>query len=47
MDNIVGVNNPYGLVQQAGRKSRRTYRKKRTMRRKTKRSFGKTRRYRK
>jgi hypothetical protein len=36
MDNIVGVSNPYGLVQQAGRRTRRrNYRKKRTMRRKT------------
>jgi hypothetical protein len=36
MDNIIGVNNPYGLVQQAGRKRRRrTYRKKHTLRNKT------------
>ena len=41
MDNIVGVNNPYGLVQQAGRK-RRTYRKKH---RKGKKNLRKTRKY--
>lgn len=34
MKNIIGVSNPYGLIQKAGK--RKTYRKKkRTMRRKT------------
>ena len=45
--NIIGVKNPYGLVQQAGRRKRRTYRKRRTSRSKARRAFGKTRRYRK
>lgn len=40
MNNIIGVSNPYGLVQQAGRK--RSYRKK-TMRRKGRRALRKTR----
>lgn len=36
MDNIIGVANPYDLIQQAGKRRRRkTYRKKRTIRRKT------------
>ena len=36
MDNIIGVANPYGLIQQAGkRKRKRTLRKNRTLRRKT------------
>ncbi len=34
---IIGVKNPYGLVQQAGRRKRRTHRKKRTLRKKTRR----------
>lgn len=38
---IIGVKNPYSLVQQAGRR-KRTYRKK-----KVRRTFGKTRRYKK
>jgi hypothetical protein len=32
---IIGVKNPYGLVQQAGRRKRRTHRQKRTLRRKS------------
>lgn len=32
---VIGVNNPYGLIQQAGRRKRRTHRKKRSLRRKT------------
>jgi hypothetical protein len=34
MSNIIGIFNPYGLIQKAG-KRRRTYRKKRSSRRKT------------
>lgn len=34
---IIGVKNPYGLIQQAGRRKRRTHRKKRTLRKKTRR----------
>lgn len=45
MNNIVGVSNPYGLVQQAGRRSRRrTYRRKHTSRSKAR---LRTRKYRK
>ncbi len=44
MDNIVGVSNPYGLVQQAGRRRRRTYRRKHKSRSKARLS---TRKYRK
>ena len=36
MADIIGVKNPYGLVQQAG-KRRRTYKKRKSMRRKTRR----------
>ena len=39
---IIGVRNPYGLIQQAGRRKRRTYKKKRNLRSK---SLKKTRRY--
>jgi hypothetical protein len=38
MNNIIGINNPYGLVQQAGK--RRTYRKKGSRRK-----YRKTRKY--
>ncbi len=31
---IIGVKNPYNLIQQAGRRKRRTHRNKHTMRRK-------------
>jgi hypothetical protein len=41
---IIGVKNPYSLVQQAGRRKRRTYRKKNTLRSKT---LRKTRRHKK
>ena len=41
---IIGVKNPHSLVQQAGRRKRRTHRKKRTLRRKVVR---KTHKYRK
>jgi|LakMenEpi03Aug12_release.lakeMendotaPanAssembly.Ray.scaffolds.fasta_scaffold5603489_1 hypothetical protein len=45
MDNIIGVANPYELIQQAGKRRRRkTYRKKRTMRSKNR---SRTRKYRK
>ena len=46
MDNVIGVSNPYGLVQEAGK---RTYRKKHTMRRKPRktRKTRKTRKFRK
>jgi len=35
MSDIIGVNNPYGIIQQAGKRKRRTYKKRRIMRRKT------------
>lgn len=45
MDNIIGVANPYELIQQAGRRRRkRTFRKKHTMRNKNR---SRTRKYRK
>jgi len=35
MIDIIGVNNPYGLIQQAGKRRRRTYKKRKVMRKKT------------
>ena len=38
MADIIGVNNPYGLIQQAGKRKRkrtRTYKKRKSMRRRT------------
>ncbi len=40
---IIGVKNPYGLVQQAGRRKRKTHRKKHTIRRKSSRTTRKNR----
>jgi len=37
MSDIIGVNNPYGIIQQAGKRRGRTYKKRKSMRRKTRR----------
>ena len=37
MFDIIGVNNPYGLVQQAGKRKRRSHKKRKSLRRKTRR----------
>ena len=48
MDSIVGVKNPYELIQQAGKKrSKRNNMKKRTVYRKNSKAIKKTRKYRK
>jgi hypothetical protein len=48
MESIVGVKNPYELIQQAGKKkSKRNNRKKRTAYRKNSKAIKKTRKYRK
>ena len=44
---IIGVKNPYELIQQAGRRKRRISHKKNKMRSRHRRSFKKTRKYRK
>ena len=37
MTDIIGVKNPYGLIQQAGRRKKRTHKKRKVMRRNTRR----------
>ncbi len=37
MTDIIGVNNPYGIIQQAGKRRQRTHKKRRAIRKKTRR----------